>query len=234
MTRTSPSPGVLRVYCEEGARRTFVMALDWPGWGRAARTTEAALEAFEAYAPRYAPVATAAGLDPPARVGAGAGEGGFTVDVVARVPGNATTDYGAPGVVPPLDADGWTGDAWRDGEVQRATALLEAAWAYLDQAVAAAPASLRKGPRGGGRDRDAVLEHVLSTEPAYARKAGLRGPAPTDRAGHDALRAELLTVLRAGEGRAPAASGWPAPDAVRRLARHALDHAGEIEDRAQP
>ena len=220
---------LLRVYLEEGARRTFAMALDWPGWGRSGRTAEAALETFLTYRERYAEVALAAGLRvPPAAPDvADLADVADVVDVAARVPGNATTDYGAPGVVPPLDGDGWTPD-----RAERETALLLAVWERLDAVAAAAPAQLRKGPRGGGRDRDAIVEHVLSTEPAYARKAGLRRKAPTDRAGLDELRAELVALLRGGDGRAPAAKGWPAPYAVRRLAWHALDHAWEIEDRS--
>jgi len=208
------------------------MALDWPGWGRSGRTLEAALETFLTYLPRYAPVAAAAGLRPPS--GAGGASAADRLDVVARIPGNATTEYGAPGAVPPLDVDGWAGDAWDAEAAGRSVALLQAAWSRLDEAVAAAPAELRKGPRGGGRDRDAIAEHVLGTEPAYARKAGLRRPAPADRAALDDLRAELVDVLRRGDGRATAASGWPAPYAVRRIAWHALDHAWEIEDRAAP
>src|SRR5688572_19992747 len=51
-----------RVYLEIGAKRTFAMALDWPGWGRSGRTAEEALEALADYATRYAPVAKKAGL----------------------------------------------------------------------------------------------------------------------------------------------------------------------------
>lgn len=214
------SPETLRIYLEEGARRTFAMSLDWPGWGRSGRHAEDAVESFLAYGARYAAVAAAAGLALPTA-------DRRTVDVVTRLPGNATTDFGAPGVVVPADAEGW--DA---ATARRATALLTAAWDRFDAVVAAAPEQLRKGPRGGGRDRDKIVDHVLGTEPAYFRKAGLRRPVPKDRAGLDALRAELLDVLLAGDGTAPS-GGWPAPYAVRRIAWHALDHAWEIEDRIE-
>ena len=45
--------------------------------------------------------------------------------------------------------------------------------------AAAAPAQLRKGPRGGGRDTAQIIEHVLGAEAMYARKLGLaRDQAP--------------------------------------------------------
>jgi hypothetical protein len=217
--------GGLRIYLEEGKKRTFAMAVEWPGWGRAGRDAQSAVEALVGYRDRYAVVAQAAGEKPP-DVGPGDAE---RVDVVDRLAGTATTDFGAPGVVLPAD-----GQAWKPAEARRQTALLVAAWQRFDDVVAAAPAQLRKGPRGGGRDRDAIVEHVLGTEPAYARKAGLRRKAPADRAGLDDLRAELLEHLRAWRGEEPPGSGWPAPYVVRRIAWHALDHAWEIEDRTEP
>lgn len=221
MARADDLGPTLRVYLEAGARRTFAMAVDWPGWGRAGRGEEAAVDALLAYRDRYAVVARAAGLELPG------GAGGPAVDVLARMPGNATTDFGAPGVVPALD-----GLAWTPPQPERQVALLVAAWARFDEITHTAPAELRKGPRGGGRDRDAIVEHVLGTEPAYARKAGLRVPAARYRDDLDATRAQLLELLTASPGPAGTASGWPAPYAVRRIAWHALDHAWEIEDRA--
>jgi len=217
---------VVRLYLEEGAKRTFAVALDWPGWGRSARTGEAAVTALLAYRDRYAPVARAAGEPFPTE--GGDGTAGGRVDVVATVGGNATTDFGAPGVVPPLDLAGWD-----PAEADRQCRLLQAAWDRFDEVVAGAPASLRKGPRGGGRDRDAIVDHVLGVEPAYARKAGLRRPAPKDRAGLDALRADLTALLHDSAGRPAPTTGWPAPYVARRLAWHVLDHAWEIEDRTE-
>ena len=39
----------LRVYLEEGAKRTFAVALDWPGWARSGKGAEAAVDVLEAY-----------------------------------------------------------------------------------------------------------------------------------------------------------------------------------------
>jgi len=49
-----------RVYLEVGKRRVFASAADWPGWTRAGKDEQSALEALATAAPRYAPVAKAA------------------------------------------------------------------------------------------------------------------------------------------------------------------------------
>ena len=54
--------------------------------------------------------------------------------------------------------------------------LLAGSWRVFDEVVASAPAQLRKGPRGGGRDRDAVPDHVREAERTYARRIGVRLP----------------------------------------------------------
>ena len=113
-----------------------------------------------------------------------------------------------------------------------ATALVSASWTVFDRTVENAPHSLRKGPRGGGRDRDAIVEHVLSAEIAYARKLGLRLPQPAvgDAAATRKHRNAIVAGLRAGT-KGITEGGWPARYAARRIAWHAVDHAWEIEDR---
>jgi hypothetical protein len=206
---------VTPVYLEVGSKRVFAGALDWPGWIRAGKGEEQALEWLAAAADRYSPVASAAGFPLPA-------DAGRTLEVVERVKGNGTTDYGAPAL--PAEADA---EPLRGKELERQLALLSAAWDALDRVVGKAPAELRKGPRGGGRDRDEIVEHVLGAESAYASKLGtkLAAPAPAG-AGVKQFREAILSALRAGEG------SWPARYAVRRIAWHALDHAWEIEDRS--
>lgn len=211
-----------RVYLEVGAKRIFACAVDWPGWCRAGRTDDLALEALAAYAPRYAGVATEAGL----RLADEA-----TFDVVERVPGSATTDFGAPSAVPAGDAEPMSA-----AEARRQVALLRAAWSVFDRVAAASPAELRKGPRGGGRDRDKMIDHVLGAEQAYARKVGIRHkqPAIGDHAAMAALRDALATELGRASGGTPLApNGWPARYALRRVTWHVLDHAWEMADRGQ-
>jgi len=89
--------GSFDVYLEVGQKRTFAAALQWPGWCRSGRDPEDALEALAAYGSRYrAAVGQTAG-------GLKIAKSGPSFDVAERVKGNATTDFGAPGVVPKLD-----------------------------------------------------------------------------------------------------------------------------------
>jgi hypothetical protein len=196
-----------RVYLERGKNSVFAVALDWPGWCRRAKTDELALEALDDYRPRYERVVTA-----PFRPG--------DVEVVGTLKGNATTDFGAP------DARGeWDDVTLTPRELSRQIAVLQDCWNYFDAVVDAAPPVLQRGPRGGGRDRDAVVDHVREAERAYCSRAGFR-VAP--RTPWDEQRDVVVTTLRT---KTPSAK-WPIPYALRRVAWHVLDHAWEIEDKS--
>ena len=195
-----------RVYLEVGGTRTFASAADWPGWSRSGKTPEAALEALASYAPRYAAIPKLARIEFP--------KDATKFEVVEKLEGNATTDFGAPGIPAKGESKPTT-----NVEHARLISLLEACWKYLDRIVAKAPAELRKGPRGGGRDRDKMFQHVLDAELEYGKGIGVRLKAPDRKA--------LLAGFRnpKSDGR------WPVAYAIRRTAWHALDHAWEIEDR---
>lgn len=215
---------VIQIAIERGAKRAFASALEWPGWCRSGKTEEAAVEALVAYASRFAVVAAEAGLRFPKREP--------DVEIVDRVAGNATTDFGAPATI--LDSDFAPVSA---AEARRHAALVSAAWKVLDDVVAVSPAELRKGPRGGGRDRDKMVDHVLGAEVAYARKLGVRHRQPqhSDAKAIAALRADIVGVLgAASDGRPPVEKGWPPRYAARRIAWHVVDHAWEMEDRRSP
>jgi hypothetical protein len=214
-----PAPAT-RVYVEIGSKRSFASAADWPGWCRAGKNEQAALEALAAYAPRYAPVTRIARVAFPARAP-------LSFDVIERLRGDATTDFGAPGAIAKAESRPLTAK-----ETDRMLALLEACWTALDRVVAKAPESLRKGPRGGGRDRDKICEHVLGAESAYAQRLGLKLPQPDfrDAGAVRAFRKAILEGVHAPRKEAR----WPTPYAVRRTAWHALDHMWEIEDRSDP
>jgi hypothetical protein len=209
----------IRVYLEVGGKRTFASAADWPGWCRAGKNEQAAIEALAEYAPRYALVAKLAKVAFPA--------GATDFSISERLPGNPTTDFGAPGVPARGDKQSLTA-----AETRRMCALAEACWTYLDQVVAKAPSALRKGPRGGGRDRDAMFDHVLGAEMEYAKRIGtrLKQPDGKDKA---AVRAFRKTILESF-GNPNRDEKWPVAYGVRRTAWHALDHAWEIEDRSKP
>ena len=214
----------IKAYLEVTDKKTFAVALDWPGWCRSARQEEAALQALAEYAPRYARVARRSGVRFPAQP---------ELEIVKRVRGDATTEFGAPSRLGPGDEDEPT--ATRRRNYLR---LLEACWTDLDAVVARSPATLRKGPRGGGRDRDQMLTHVLESEAAYARRFDLKTRTPSlDKRAIASHRDALLQALRTAGTATRSADGhkrWPFAYAVRRVAWHALDHAWEMEDRRDP
>ena len=220
--RSSP----LAVSLEIGSKRVFASALDWPGWCRSGKNVELALETLAGYAARYAPVTVRAGLTFPAGLA-------DRLDVVEQVAGNATTDFGAPGAITPSERA--TVDA---PEAARLAALVEAAWAEFDQVAAGAPEELRKGPRGGGRDRTKMIGHVVGAEAGYARYLGLkpREPGPGDTAAVAELRRAVADVLGRPWDGSPYSErkSWPPRYAARRFAWHALDHAWEMQDRSVP
>jgi hypothetical protein len=209
---------------ERGEKRCFAFALDWPGWCRSGKTPEAAMTALTEYADRYAPAAARARAGFPK---AAAGH----LTIVERLKGGATTDFGAPEAVAKADRAPMS-----PAEAKRLVALVRGAWHVLDEVAAGAPAALRKGPRGGGRDRDAMLEHVLGAERAYAGKLAIqvRQPAVGDTEAIEAMRRAICDALVAGrDGSLPKEKGWPARYAARRIAWHVLDHAWEMQDRSE-
>jgi hypothetical protein len=196
-----------RVYFEEGKRSVFAAAIDWPGWCRRAKTEDLALEALLDYQVRYAAV-----LSVPFKPG--------TLEVVGSVPGNVTTDFGAPAMDTP-----WDFEAITTRNLKRQVTVLQDCWAYFDGVVDAAPATLTKGPRGGGRDRDEIVPHVQEAERHYCSKLGTRLPPRTPWAEQRAVITEAL-LAGSPEG------AWPSRYSLRRLAWHVLDHAWEIEDKS--
>jgi hypothetical protein len=214
----------LPVAIEKGDKKVFASSLEWPGWSRSGKTEEAAVETLLAYAPRYAVVARVAGVDLPET---------FDAEVEERGRGGSGTDFGIPSSLSlafdarPVDAD----------DAARLASIIEAAWTTLDRVAAKSPAELRKGPRGGGRDRDKMLAHVIEADWSYARELGLNldHAKPEDRVGIAAYRRAMAAELRKPSDGSPLAGRkWPHRYAARRIAWHALDHAWEMEDRSEP
>ncbi len=220
----------MKIYLEVGKKRVFAGAIDWPGWCRSGRDAESALQALLDYGPRYGRAIEPArpGFRPPASLA--------DFQVVEKLEGNATTDFGAPDAAPSADAQPIGED-----DLARFQALLAACWRAFDDAVkAAAGKELRKGPRGGGRDVEGIVRHVLGAEEGYlsrlarnhARIAGESLPEEMAR-----LRQAILDALAsAARGETPergprGGAYWKPRYFVRRVAWHVLDHAWEIEDR---
>lgn len=202
------------VLIEQGERKVFARALDWPGWCRAGRSEQEAVDALEAYVPRYRPVAVAAGMRFPARL---------EFHVAERAAGTATTDFGAPDAVGEADHRPLTG---RDAD--RWAGLYLAAWDEFERVAERSAEVLRKGPRGGGRDRSKIVAHVVEAERSYARKLGVRAPVadPLDPAVRAAARRAVADALVT-----VSEPGWPLRYWVHRAVWHVLDHAWEIEDK---
>ena len=207
------------IYVELSGKKAIVWSLEWPGWCRIRSSEGAALQALCDTEARYRLIAQRAGLD--------FAPGDLVV--VARLPGTANTAWGVPSVLAPAETGPM--DALT---AERNVALLRASWDLLEEVVAASPAELLKGPRGGGRDRDEIHRHVVDSERTYARKIGVRyppfemGDTHTCKAMREAI-ADVLTMPSTGDPLVP--GGWNASYAVRRMAWHVVDHMWEIEDR---
>lgn len=196
-------------------------------WGR---DEAAALQALCAAGPRYAAVLAGTPLTfrSPADVSA--------LTVVERLDGNATTDFGAPDVAPSDDARLLTA-----ADLERSQAILRACRRALDAAARAAQdKELRKGPRGGGREVEGIIQHVQGADAGYLSRLAwkLAPPEGADGAGElartrDAILQALAAAAR-GEVTARGPRGgvrWSPRYFVRRVAWHVLDHTWEIEDR---
>ncbi len=205
-------------------RKAVAFAVDWPGWCRGAKTPEAALELLESYRERYRPIAVAAKL---AKEFDAAGR----LEVVEDEVGPGSTDFWgisfAPSNVEP--------EPMGDAELDRKITLLRACWKHFDAVGSRVSEEMRKGPRGGGRERDQIIRHVIRVESLdFARRLGLReaeGSAFTPKGLLD-YRDEYVATMRAynaGEGKRM--RSWNLPFVIRHSAFHTMDHAWEMEDK---
>ena len=223
------TPGV-PIYLEVGTKRVFAGAVEWPGWCRSGPNEQEATAALAAYGDRYRRVieGSFAKFTAP--------EDASEFKIVRRLKGNATTEFGAPSQGLPTD-----GEAISPAELERLTRVLSACWSAFERAAkSAAGLELRKGPRGGGRDMEKMVAHVLEADRLYMGALGARPPKPA--AGRPLRPADLhdamLVALRARARGLPVADPsrtkklWTPRFFTRRAAWHVLDHAWELEDRA--
>jgi hypothetical protein len=205
-------------------RKAVAFAVDWPGWSRGAKTPEAALELLESYRERYRPIAAAAKLTKEFNA---AGR----LKVVEDQVGPGSTDFWgisfAPSDVEP--------EPMGDAELDRKITLLRACWEYFDAVGSRVTAEMRKGPRGGGRERDEIIRHVIRVESLdFAKRLGLRETEDSTLTpkGLRSYRDEYVATMRAynaGEGKRM--RSWNLPFLVRHSAFHTMDHAWEMEDK---
>ena len=204
-------------------KKAVAFAVDWPGWSRGAKTPEAALELLESYRERYRPVAATAGM-------AHGFDTAGTLDVVEDRVGTGSTDFWGISFAPselehePMD----------NTELVRKIEQLRACWGFFDTVAARVSAEMRKGPRGGGRDRDAIIRHTIRTESEdFAKRVGLRVPengALTPKGLRDYRETYVATMRAYNAGEGKRMRSWNLPFLIRHSAFHTMDHAWEMED----
>ncbi len=215
----------IRVMVERGRKKPVAVAsaFDWPGWDRSGKSEEEALQVLAAYRPRYAKIAELAGLADEFRA---AGK----LAVVERLEGVGMTDfYGLSYRSARLEHAPMS-----EAACERKIALLRASWIYFDDVASRVSAELRKGARGGGRDRDKIVHHANGAEiQEFAKKVGVITPNDAWRRPQDlrAHREAFCAAIRDYNARGVPARTWTVQFVIRHSAYHMLDHAWEMEDR---
>jgi hypothetical protein len=215
----------IRVMVEQGKKKAVASAFDWPGWDRGGKSEDEALTILATYRPRYAKVAELAGLrDEFLATG--------KVKVVERIQGTGMTDF----YTLSARSAGPEQKQMSAAECERKLALLRACWAYFEDVASRVSAELRKGPRGGGRDRDRIVRHTNGAEIVeFAKKVGVMTPPDAwQNPNPDKLRAHrdaFCAAIREYNARGASARTWTVQFVIRRCAYHMLDHAWEMEDR---
>jgi hypothetical protein len=212
------------VYLESGRKRTLAIVPQWPGWCRVSADETSALQTLLDYAPRYAKALAIEGLSFQI-------PGSLTdFHIQEHFTGKSSPDFGVPESELPTDLLPVT-----PGEIKYFKTLLTACWKTFDNAVEMAQNhELTKGPRGGGRDLDKIVEHVHNVDGGYLKKLG--GPSISGEELWESRYHILDALSAANRGEFPAegprgGKRWSPRYFVRRLAWHELDHAWEIEDR---
>jgi hypothetical protein len=224
MTKRKPT---VRTVIERGpkGKKAVAFALDWPGWSRGAGTAELAFKTLELYRERYRPVAELAGMAPEFDA---AGPLKITEDRV----GTGSTDFWGISFAPSSTEQDPMGEA----EFERGITLLRACWTLFDDVAARVSAVMRKGPRGGGRDRDRIISHTIRVESeGFAGQVGLKiaEGAALSPDGLKQYREDYVEAMRAynaGEVTKRMRS-WTLPFLIRHSAFHMLDHAWEMQDK---
>jgi hypothetical protein len=217
----------VRTVVERGPKntRSVAFSVDWPGWSRGAKTAELALESLEAYRDRYRPIAALAGMSEEF-------DSAGRLKIVEDKVGTGSTDFWGISFSPSARER----RKMRDEELDRAITILQACWKFFDRVAARVSPEMRKGPRGGGRDRDRIIRHTIRVESEdFAKQLGLRiqeGAALTP-AGLRKHRKAYDAAMRAyNAGEVPKRMRtWTLPFLIRHSAFHTLDHAWEMEDK---
>jgi len=203
-------------------KRVVATAPDWPGLERGAKTEEAVIERLLSYLPRYSKLAKLAGMESTFADLSG-------VEVVERYQGTGSTDFwGISFAFSSIDKQGMSGD-----ELERELKLMQACWAFFDDVRRRVSAELQKGPRGGGRDRDRIVQHIFANEQDWAKGLGVHTPdgAMLTEEGLMTHRQAYCHAIREFQAQSKMAGKWPLRYLIRHTAYHTLDHAWEMEDK---
>ena len=217
----------VRTVIERGPKekRSVAFALDWPGWSRGAKTPELALEILDSYRDRYRLIAALARM-------ADEFDATGPLDVVEDRVGTGSVDFWGISFSPSSAEPG----PMSEPDLERGITILRACWAFFDGVAARVSPEMRKGPRGGGRDRDKIIRHTIRTESEdFAKQVGLRiaeeaALTPEGLRRHRASYIEAMRAYNAGEVPRRMRS-WTLPFLIRHSAFHTLDHAWEMEDK---
>ena len=218
--------GPCRVGEETGAKKTFVWALDWPGWCRGGKDAALAIDALIEHGPRYALVAREAGLELPdvsphdlvhGRRGARRERHRLrrpVRDHRRRPPAGLGGGGGAPGAR----------SSRRRGRCSSGWSRPRRSSCARDRAAAAGTAT--RSSRTSTRPTTPTPGHGDQGRGARSR--------PTRPRSTTMRQAMLDAIGVPSDGSPIAGRKWPPRYAARRIAWHALDHAWEIEDRTEP
>ncbi len=207
-------------------KKAVAFGLDWPGWSRGARTPELALETLEAYRARYRRIAELAGMAPQF-------DAAGRLEIVEDKVGTGSTDFWAISFSPSTEE---RQEPMDEAALERGITLLRACWAFFDGVAARVSPEMRKGPRGGGRERDEIIGHAIRVESGdFAKRIGVPPPeggvvTPEDLRRHREAFVAAMRAYNAGEAARPLRN-WTLPFLIRHSAYHTLDHAWEMEDR---
>jgi hypothetical protein len=217
----------VRTVIERGpkGKRSVALSIDWPGWERGAKTPDLALEALESYRERYRPIATLAGMEHDF-------DAAGRLEIVEETVGTGMTDFWGIS----FSTSAAEPEPMDKAELDRGITLLRACWTFFDGVAARVSAEMRKGPRGGGRNRDEIVRHTIRVESEdFARRVGVQIPegAALMPGALPAYRDAYVAAMRAYNAGEVAwrMRNWTLPFLIRHSAYHVLDHAWEMEDK---
>lgn len=215
----------MKVRVEQGpkGKKSSAYAVGWPGLERGGKTNEIAVQRLDEYRDRYLPVARIARLGKVFQAEP-------AIEVVETYTGTGSTDFWGISFASAPDEINLP---YEQEVFDRDVRLLKACWTFFDDVAGRVSAELRKGPRGGGRDRDHIIRHVLFNEADWASGIGVDvdQDALVELPARQEYREQYVNALREYHAEGKMAKKWTLQFLIRHSAYHTLDHAWEMEDK---